>query len=147
MLQFDTTGDEYVEMVGDVDHRIIMERNESIRVLHQDMDIITDTWNYISSMIYDQGEQINIMEEHIEATEINTKSAAVNLEKSFDLIRDRLIIIRDIALIIGGGILGTGGFLLGPIIGVGTAVAGSAAGGAVAAGLHKISKDNNIRIS
>jgi hypothetical protein len=60
------------------------------------------------------------------------------LEKARKYVKDRLIMVRDISIVVGGGILGTGGFLLGPIVGVGTVIAGGVAGGAVVTGLHKM---------
>ena len=123
----------------DVDHQIIVERNESIHDLNQDMAILSETWKYLSSMIYDQGEQLDIVEKDTEKAEINTTEGVVQLEKAKSLVKDRLIMVRDIALVVGGGILGIGGFFLGPIVGISTVIAGGAAGGATAAGIHKLS--------
>ena len=139
MIQIQESIPDLREVKGEVEHRIITERNESIHDLNQDMAILSETWKYLSSMIYDQGEQLDIAHKETEMAKINTSEGVVQLEKAKSLIKDRLIIVRDIALVLGGGILGIGGFFLGPIVGIGTVIAGGAAGGATAAGIHKLS--------
>lgn len=130
------------ELISDdeVDKNIISERNQSIHEISQEVEELTNTWNLISKLIYDQGENLNVAENHVEMTEINTNEAVNNLKKAGDHMRDRLIVARDISIVIGGGVIGLPGFLLGPFVGIGTVIAGGAAGGAAVAGLHKLKK-------
>ena len=128
-----------IEMDGDIDHHIIAERKQSIHDIHRDMIDLADSWGFLSSIINEQGDKINVIEKETEKVEANTTEGVSQLEKASILIKDRLIIFRDIALVVGGGLLGAGGLFLGPIIGFGTIIAGGAAGGAAAAGFHKIS--------
>lgn len=130
---------ELVEMEGDVDQHIMAERTESIHDIQRNMLDLNSTWIFLSSMISDQGENIDIVEQQTVDAEENTTEGVIHLEKAVDLSKDRLIMIRNISLVVGGGILGAGGLFFGPLIGVGTIIAGGAAGGAAATGINKLS--------
>ena len=121
----------------EVDYHIAVERNQSIHEINRDIEDLAETWTMVSSLVEEQGENINIIENQIQNTVINTEQGVINLERANEYVKDKIIIIRDISIVVGGGILGAGGFLLGPLVGIGTVIAGSAAGGAVVTGLHK----------
>ena len=123
----------------EIDHKILKERNESIQNLEQDITDISDIWSSLASMVNIQGEEIDMVDHQVEVSVTNTNDGLIQLKKSKNLLKDRLSMVRDVALVIGGGILGTPGFLLGPIIGVGTVIAGASAGGITAFGIHKVS--------
>ena len=123
----------------DIDRKIAQERNQSMADLTQVIDDIDEIWSILSSMIYGQGEEIDLVEENVDMAEINTAEGVVELEEAVSLIKDKFIIIRDLMLIMGGGLLGTAGFFLGPIAGIGAVAAGVSVGGAAVVGIHKIS--------
>lgn len=81
------------------------------------------------------------MERQIEDSMINTQEGTKSLRKAGEYIKDRAVILRDVALVVGGGVLGTAGFLLGPLVGIGTIVAGVAGGSAAVATIHKVEKN------
>jgi len=121
----------------DVQYRIAKERNESISDLHKDMTTISEISTMLGFMINEQGENLETISTQIEDTVINTEIGKKNLEKAAEYMKDGMVLIRDISIIIGGGVLGTTGFFLGPIVGIGTVVGGVAGGSAVVAGIHR----------
>lgn len=125
----------------DVNHRIIRERNESLHDLHAEITDISEIWSMLGSMIFEQGKNLDITEKRVEDAAVATEKGNINLEKAAEYVKNRLIIIRDMAIVIGGGVLGTTGFLLGPVIGIGTVFGGAAGGGAVVAGIHKVANN------
>lgn len=123
---------------SDIDEIIIKERNKSILEISQELEHVVDTYNIISTMIDNQKDNININLNKVENIEITINEATIDLEKSVDHDYKRLIMIRDISIVAGGGILGLSGFILGPIIGVGTIVGGMILGGVMVIGINKI---------
>lgn len=117
---------------------ILKERNEEMKELCLEMESLSESWLAVSNLIHFQGEKLDMIDEEIEKVVENTETAKISLEKSVSHVRDRLIMVRDIAIVTGGGILGVPGFLLGPLVGIGTVVAGIAGGSAAVVGLHKI---------
>jgi archaellum component FlaC len=129
-------------MSSDYNHNqnqiILKERNEELKELYVEMENLSQSWSAVSQLIHFQGESLNEIDEEMEKVVENTEAAKINLEKSVNHIRDRLIMVRDIAIVTGGGMLGITGFLLGPLVGMGTVVAGIAGGSAAVVGLHKV---------
>ena len=123
-----------------VDYKIIKERNDSINNIYKDTVEISDISTMLSSMAHDQSDDINIINKQIDNTVIITKEGSDDLGKVVEYMKNKFIIFRDVAIVISGGILGANGFFLGPIVGVGTVVAGVAGGGAAVAGIHKTFK-------
>ena len=132
------------ELLSDdeIDHRIVYERNKSIHEISQDVEHISEIMSDLSLLVQEQGEVIDTMEQQVENSVLATTEGTKSLERAALYIKDRGIILRDIAIVAAGGILGTTGFLLGPIIGVGTIIAGVAGGSAAVAGIHKVEKIN-----
>lgn len=126
----------------EVDYIIIKELNDSMHNISKSMESIAETYIMLGSMINDQGEDIDIASKHINESTINTDKGLDNLEKAGIYVKSRLIIVRDMAIVIGGGLLGGAGFILGPIVGIGTVIGGVASGGALVAGIHKASNKN-----
>ncbi len=139
-VDYDTLDIENLEDLGNVENNIIAERNDSIHDLHLSIVDMNDSWVMLADMVNDQRENLDIASNNIEISKLETDKGVNNLEEASVFVKDKLIMIRNISLIVGGGILGSSGFLLGPIIGVGTVIAGSAMGGAAVAGLNKLSK-------
>jgi len=117
---------------------ILNERNEKLKELYVEMENLSQSWSAVSDLIHFQGESLNEIDGEMEKVVENTEQSKINLEKSVEHIRDRLIMVRDIAIVTGGGMLGITGFLLGPLVGIGTVVAGIAGGSAAVVGLHKV---------
>lgn len=118
-------------------NQMIKERNNEIKDLLTEMEMLNSSWSSISELIHFQGSFLDKASENIVKCEKDTEEIKNSLAKSVDYARDRIVMIRDIAIVTGGGILGLSGFLLGPLIGLGTMAAGLAGGGAAVAGLHK----------
>lgn len=116
---------------------IIRERNNEMKELLIEMELLNSSWSSISELIHFQSFSIDQASENIEEAVKDTEESKNSLAKSANYARDRIIMIRDIAIVTGGGVLGLSGFLLGPFIGLGTMAAGLAGGGATVAGLHK----------
>lgn len=129
----------YIRDDEDVDLKIIIERNRDIEELSDETLMIADIMQNLSMMINDQGEKIEIVEHKIDQVSENIKEGLDGLKGASNYITDRIKIFRDVSIVVGGGILGTAGFLLGPIVGIGTVVAGIAGGSAAVAGIHKFS--------
>lgn len=128
------------EEIDNVDMLILEESNHDIKEIEQDMVHIASIWEQLADYIHIQGKEIDQANTQIENTEENTTNAVDNLEKASEYAKDKFIIARDVAIIIGGGVVGTGGFLAGPLIGVGTIAAGISAGIATVKGLHVYKK-------
>lgn len=127
----------------EIDYHIIAERNQSFHEIAQDMESLAETTEILSKLVYEQGEDLDVAEENIDHAVINTETALNHLERASEYVKDRIIIARDIGIVVGGGLLGAGGFILGPFVGIGTMIAGGAAGGAVVTGLHKVDIKRN----
>lgn len=145
MRSFDPSMDEliYQKIIisdDEVDQHIITERNQSIHEISRDMEDLADSWKLVSKLINEQGESLNMCSTNVDHTVVNTTVGLTSLEKAAEYAKNKFIIARDIGIVVGGGLLGAGGFLLGPVVGIGTVIAGGAAGGAVVTGLHKVSK-------
>ena len=128
------------DLDNNINHNIINERNNSIHDLCNDISDMNESFIMLADMINDQGENLDTASNHIEMSELETTEGVNNLREASEFVKNKLIMIRNISLIVGGGILGASGFLFGPVIGIGTVIAGSAAGGATVAGLNKLSK-------
>lgn len=122
----------------EIDHQILRERNEQIRELNEEILHIHEAFATLASMIETQGETLEVSTKNIQTAELETTQATQHLQKAANYQRNTLIMIRDVSLVVGGGVLGTVGFLLGPLVGIGTVIAGAAGGGAVVAGIHKV---------
>jgi len=118
---------------------ILKERNEELKELYVEIETLSQSWIGVSELINFQGETLETVNCEMEKIVENTEESKISLEKSIAHVRDRLVMIRDIAIVTSGGIIGVTGFLLGPLVGIGTVVAGIAGGSAAVVGLHKVS--------
>lgn len=119
---------------------LIKERNKEIKELMTEMEILSSSWSSISELIHFQGQSLDILDQEMEKVKENTEKGKISLEKSVDYVSNRLIVVRDVSIVVGTGLLGMTGFLLGPLVGIGTLAAGIAGGSVAVAGLHN--KDN-----
>jgi len=127
----------------DVDIEICHERHNSIIELERDMTDIAVIWSHLSEMIDIQGQDVDTVEKQIETTVKETSEGVSQLEQAAEYLKGKYVIVRDVSLVVGGGILGAAGLFLGPLVGVGTILAGVSAGGATVAGIHKYEKNED----
>jgi outer membrane lipoprotein SlyB len=125
------------EINKSITEELNQSRNE-IKELEKEITMVAEIFAMIGKLVYTQGEHIDHISNNIETVEKNTAKGIEDLEKATIYNKSKLVIVRDLALVIGGGVVGLGGFFLGPIIGAGTVIAGMGAGGAAVAGIHKI---------
>ena len=128
----------FISDTADVDHKIALERHNSLLDLKKNIEDITFIQHELSKYVHRHGEKLDKLAQNIDTTEHNTSIAASNIEMAAEYARDKFIIARDVAIVLVGGVLGTVGLLAGPFIGTGTILAGVSAGGATVAGIHKI---------
>jgi len=131
---------DHMEVIEDVDHKIALERHNSLIELEQNINDIGYIQTELAKFVYLQGESIDEVAENIETAERETSEGVTNLEQAAEYVKDKFIILRDISIVTAGGLLGAAGLFAGPLIGAGTIVAGVSAGGAAVAGIHKMSK-------
>ncbi len=116
----------------DIDYQILDETNRDVRIIENDMKDLSDIMLDLSHLIHDQGESIDENVKNIEHAKMEIEETVVSLEQSVVYARDRKEIIKNAALIVGGISLGALGFIAGPIIGIGTLVAGAITGSSIA---------------
>jgi len=130
--------DDFDSDENNIEMIIAKERDDSLYEIEKDMEGIKEIWKSLSVMVDEQGEEIDEGAKNIDDGVKNTEIATENLEEANNIVVNSLTKIRDVAIVVSGGLLGTIGFLLGPIVGIGTVAAGISAGGATVYGIHKI---------
>lgn len=108
-----------------IDRKIIEEKNAEIRSLSEDLSNLSEIYQDLSLMIFDQGEEINIVEKKIEIIEEKISEGTESLNKAQNGYKNFL---RDGSIIIGTVSLGALGFIGGPIIGIVTLFSGVVTG-------------------
>ena len=107
---------------------IIYERNEEMKDLATDIEQLAEISNILGTMIYNQGEKIDVIEKNVEESINELEMSVVHLiganEYAIKLRRN----IRNAAIVIGSITAGACGFLAGPIVGIATTASGIAAG-------------------
>lgn len=130
-----------VESEEEIDKKILEElevRQESMRELEKDLIDLSAIWIQLADMLGTQGQSLMQVNKKVEKIENTTSEVITNLEKASSFVKDKFVIARDITIIASGAILGATGLFFGPLIGVGTIVAGVGAGSAAVAGIHKM---------
>ena len=123
-----------------IDRIILNERNESISEIDTCMSEIAEIWEMISNMVGEHGDNLAEVTETVKEIMENTEHGVKNLEGAADYMKDRIRKIRNVIILVAGGILGSPGLLLGPVVGIGTIATGVSAGGLVVYGLRRISE-------
>jgi hypothetical protein len=124
----------------EVDLKIMEETKKSVHELEKDLSDIAYIWTKLAEHIEEQGDNLEQVDKSIQTTEENIEMGNEHIHMAGEYIKNKFILIRDISIIASGGILGSAGLLAGPIIGLGTIVAGLSAAGAAVAGIHKLDK-------
>lgn len=120
------------QLQHDVDYQILHETNRDVRIIENDMKDLSDIMIDLSHLIHEQRESIEENVRNIEHAKMEVEETVVSLEQSVIYDRDRKEIIKNAALVFGGMSLGALGFIVGPIIGIGTFLAGAITGSSIA---------------
>ena len=121
----------------EIDELIMDELNTSMNELGQEIDGINDIFRTLSSMVSIQGEKLDQGEQNIEQSVVDTEIGVENLAEAEIESKNKFKIVRDVAMVVFGGICGTAGFLMGPVVGIGGVVAGLSLGSAAVYRTHK----------
>lgn len=115
-----------------VTHEIIKERNEQIKEIEQEINIINEIFTEFGAFLNIQGEQINQIDTSLEQAKCNVQDGIVDLEQAEKMVVKKRKWVTDVAIVLGGIGLGSLALLGGPITGViGIAVGGTVGGGVV----------------
>lgn len=115
-----------------IDYEILHERNRDVRIIENDMKDLSDIMIDLSYLIDIQGEDIEQNMTNVEHAKMEIGETVVSLEQSVVYSRNRKEIIKNAVLVFGGISLGALGFIAGPIVGIGTLVAGAITGSSIA---------------
>lgn len=70
---------EMMEGGDDLNAELLKEKNEGLEVLERDMDALAEVVNDLNSMVHEQGEQLNVVEQNVVETKENVTVAVVDL--------------------------------------------------------------------
>ena len=115
-----------------IDYEILDETNRDVRIIENDMKDLSDIMIDLSYLIDIQGEDIEQNMTNVEHAKMEIGETVVSLEQSVVYSRNRKEIIKNAVLVFGGISLGALGFIAGPIVGIGTLVAGAITGSSIA---------------
>lgn len=116
------------EVNENIESMIIEERNREIIELETDLIDMSEIFFDLGNMIHIQGENMDIMNNLIETTNRDVSISLKNLADAEDIINIKYQTIRNISIVIGGITLGACGFIVGPLIGLGTLISGAGIG-------------------
>lgn len=131
--------------INAVDLTIIQERNREVREIEEDIINIHEINLSLSQMLAQQGEQLDIAEQHVENTVIQVNEASENLSQTQEIVEKGRKLLRDVCIVGGGLVLGSLGLLLGPIVGIPTMVAGATLGTGVVFGIRKVETITSLK--
>lgn len=112
-----------------VDDAIVEERNEEIKSIELEMELLAEITTDLSLMINTQGYDLDFAAQHVDIAEINVHEAVQHIEvaeKYHRKVSKKLVgmIITSAGVVVGGGVL----TILSPVAGIITAGCGLAAG-------------------
>ena len=118
--------------LDNVEKRIIKERNNEIKNLEKDLIDLHDSMTILSTMLNEQGEELNIAEINVENTVITTNEAVIILENIPD---KQTTLVKNLKIVgaatVGGVLLGGIGSIFGIIPALIGAGIGTSGGGIV----------------
>jgi hypothetical protein len=121
-----TEEDEYA-----VDAAIIQERNEDLKVIEDECEMLCEITEDMCALVHEQKEMIDLALTHLQSAEISVNEARISLEQSETHQKNivgTLVDAGTVALCVG---LGAFGFFAGPIVGIPTLIAGGVVSGCV----------------
>ncbi len=121
----------------DIDNQIHYETAMEKNQLYEEISHVTDLFEYFAEILHSQGTNVSQAHTNVENSDNHVETARDNLAISEKYKDNKFLLARDAAIIIGGCVLGMGGFLLGPFVGIGTVAAGASAGSAAVYGIRK----------
>jgi len=113
-----------------INQAIIRERSELEQKLSKDTTDIRDIFNEVIDKII-QADPTGL-DGQLEQQERAIGKSVQDLNKSYNITKNKIESVRNVGLVVTGGIVGSIGLLLGPLIGSGTIIAGISAGGLIA---------------
>lgn len=123
---------------SDVNHQIINERNRDIQLLQSELEQLYEIQCDLGLMVHTQGETIDLIEQHVETSEINVNEGVKHLEKAETYQKSS----RRKQLLLGGILTATGA-----TIGGGLLIMLSPIAGAVTIGVGVVTGVSCIAIS
>lgn len=140
MLSDDETAQllEFTDDEEEVGLTILRERNEEIREIARDTSLIAEIMTMLSTMVSEQGEQLDVAEAHLEQAAEDTEDAANTLARAATWQERARGTMVDITTFAVGTGLGAMGFLGGPWVGLPTLVGGVATASSIVAIRRKI---------
>lgn len=119
----------FVQVEGDVDQKIIEERNTELQRLANDVEVLRETVLMLQELAGEQGELLEVAEEHVLESAENVEEAVEIQEKVATKVKkNRLVVWLSGGGAAGGAALGALGFLVNPPVGIISMVALSALG-------------------
>jgi len=136
--QFDEQLQEQLEQYDfDVDLKIANETNKDINEITEDVGVIPHLLHSIQNLIWDQGLDINSIQNNVEESKEFTAKGVTNLE-SAEIHLDKSKKMRDASIMLGGATIGGIGWLGGPWIGIPTTALGLGISSGVVFAIRKI---------
>lgn len=96
---------------------MISWRNQEIREIDEDIEMISTSMATLSTMVAEQGEKINVCETQVSESSVHVQEAVDHVERASDWQERARSVLFDAAVVIGGTGLGCAGFLGGPLVG------------------------------
>lgn len=119
-------GKEYTHI--EYNENIIRERATEMKELATDIEQLAEISQILGTMIYDQGEKVDVIEKNIEDTISELEISVIHLDSANEYALKLRRNIRNVAIVVGSITAGAFGFLAGPIVGIATTASGIAAG-------------------
>jgi uncharacterized protein (DUF2164 family) len=119
-------GREYTHI--EYNENIIRERSIEMKELATDIEQLAEISQILGTMIYNQGEKIDVIEKNIEESILELETSVIHLENANEYAVKLRRNIRNVAIVVGSITAGAFGFLAGPIVGIATTASGIAAG-------------------
>ena len=121
---------------------ILEERAEEMKELAQDIEELSEISRILGKMIYQQGENIDVIDNNIQSAVMDLEFTIISLEKSNEYAIKLRRNVKNAAIVIGSSALGAFGFIGGPIIGIAAMISGGMTG----FGLVVASEKNMVNI-
>lgn len=119
----------------EIDRKIIIERNQSLTEAQRELELMCDAFMTVAKMLNLQGEQVDQIRAQTEQTVESLESGSENLSKAQEY--QSFSWRTNISVVLGAGVIGSAGFLFGPIVGVSTTFVGAVSGVAAVSFLRR----------
>lgn len=113
-----------IHRLDEVDLAILKERQEELRKIEEDTLSISEIMNSLSSLLCEQGENLDLATEHVESSVTATSDAVISLDNALVWQSKMRGLLVDATTVLTGSGLGALGFIGGPVVGVPSLIAG-----------------------